>query len=246
MLRFRSLIAPFILTWMFSVTAFADQILTFQPTGFTLPSFQPTINGVPVGNPSYLANPATATTDPQFTLDSKNLSGMEGVSGFWNTLPTTPTTTEVDWVPKGSFSVSGLLSTSPGDPGIPVTLSGNITGTIIEYPGVSANASPGWAGSLGGSSLGGTVSSISGLPTPDTKNILGMIGNLSQFQFYLWVIDNTATPSVTGGGVTYYPDGSGVPEPGSLVVFAFLATGFGVYHAVRSRKPTKPAHRQER
>ena len=79
---FRSLIALFVFTWMFSVTAFADRILTFQPTGFTLPSFQPTINGVPVGNPSYLADPATATTGSEFTMDSKNFSGMDRLSHF--------------------------------------------------------------------------------------------------------------------------------------------------------------------
>jgi len=241
MFVFRPLTALFFFTWVFSVTAFADRILTFQPTGSTLPIFQPTVNGVPVGYPSYLADPASSTTDPQFTLDSKNPWGMEGVSGFYNTLPTSPTTTAVDWVPKGTFSVEGILRTSLTDPGTPVTLSGNLTGVVNEYPGASASASAAWGGSVFG-----TVNSISGLPAPDTKDILGMLGNLSQFQFYLWVIDNTATPSVTGGGVTYYPDGSGVPEPGSLVVFAFLATSFGVYHVTRSRKPAKPADRQER
>ncbi len=242
MLSFRSLIALSVFTWMFSVTAFADPYVTFTLTGSTLPTFQPTINGVPVGDPSYLATPPSSDVNsvPIFLL-SKGYPTPESVSGFWNTLPTSPTTTEVDWVPKGSFSVEGILRTSAGDTGIPVTLSGNVTGVVTEYPGASASASPVWGGSVFG-----TVNSISGLPAPDTKDILGMLGSLSQFQFYLWVIDNTATPSVTGGGVTYYPDGSGVPEPGSLVVFAFLATSFGVYQAARSRKPTKPADRQER
>jgi len=175
-----------------------------------------------------LAKPASSEVYPaSILLLTDGSRTPEGVSVVQNTLPTNPTTTEVDWVAKGPFSVQGILTASPSYTGIPVILSGNVTGVVTEYPGASA----GWGGWFSG-----TVNSISGLPAPEAKDILGMLGNLSQFQLYGWVMGNTGIPSVIGGGVDFYPDGSAVPEPGSLVVFALLAIGYGVFHAVRARR----------
>ena len=107
MVSFRSLTFLFVFTLMFSVTAFADRILTFQPTGSTVPIFQPTDEGVPVGDSSYLATPPLPSTNPQFTLNYKVEPMLSGsvLTLFQNTLPTNPVAREVDWVAKGTFSV---------------------------------------------------------------------------------------------------------------------------------------------
>ena len=78
---------------------------------------------------------------------------------------------------------------------------------INEFP-VGANASPIWEGSR---SLV-TVNSISGLPSPDTNNLIGMLGNLQQFQFSTWITNYNGTPFKIGGDVFYNRTAVGFPS----------------------------------
>ena len=219
-----------------AVKTFASP-MTFQVTGGDPPGFQQTLT---YSDPPYAGFVYTLIgINVLPSSDAIDLSAGGSVLLGSTVVGSGHISSEEDWVAKGSFSIEGLLKTSSTDPGIQITMSGNVTGSFSELQGFQST----WVGGFSG-----TVNSVTfptGTPASETQSLLNALGDLSRFHIDggvstggVLLNDPGQIPSYTlSMSFNLDPNENPVPEPGSFVVFALLATGYGVFHAARSRKP---------
>jgi hypothetical protein len=191
--------------------------MTFQVTGGSPPVFQETIENL-TGYPTNLvyiwpnSDTIDLSTGGSLLLGQRTFGSSERFA-----------TTE-SWVAIGSFSVVGLLKTFPSDAGIPITMSGKVSGGV-DLLGSDSGI---WVGNFSG-----TVDSVTfpaGMPSPEAHNLLESLGDLSRFHI------NGGFPNGPFQFPTYTlsmsfnidPIESPVPEPSPLLVFALLASGYGI------------------
>jgi len=213
-----------------AVPTFANP-LTFQVTGGDPPGFQQTIYDE---TPSAGAVFGLIGINVLPSSDAIDLSAGGSVLLGSKAVGSGRVTSEEAWVATGSFSIQGLLRTSASDPGIPVTMSGNVTGSFSQFPGDQSSWGGGFSGPVN------SVTLPTGMPQSETQSLLNALADLSRFHIDGGVSTNYSgqTPSYTlSMSFKVDPNENPVPEPGSFVVFALLATGYGVFYAARARKP---------
>ena len=142
--------------------------MTFQVTGGDPPAFQQTLQSGPTRAIYALVgiSPSSDTID-LFTGGSTLLGSRS--------LGTERVASDEGWRAIGSFSVTGLLRTSPSDTGIPITMSANVSGGVTNLRGDPST----WVGGYSG-----TVNSIAfpaGTPASQIQDSLNAIGGLSRF-----------------------------------------------------------------
>jgi hypothetical protein len=148
--------------------------------------------------------------------------------------------TQESWVAIGSFSVQGLLENAPSAVGIPITLSGKVSGAI------TAEGSDGpWTGTFSGAV--DSVKLPTGLPASESQELLNSLGDLSRFHLvggvspFSWAQGPPSTYTLSMSFVVD-PNENAIPEPGTLVVYSTLIAACAL-SAIRGRREGGPPAR---